>query len=249
MMRRPRTWESAGTVMYSKISRLSQMWLPVVMTWAPRSKSSSAMDGVMPKPPAAFSPLTTRRSTALVSRTWGRCSRTMWRPAEPKTSPTKRMFTEEVYMVMRWRNAGVYGDRLIGSGAGCVSFLSMAQSGRFQLSVRVLAVLASEPDAMHTSAAIAEALKESAVMVRRTFLLLHKAGLIEQKKGPHGGAKLKIPAKQIGLGDVFEAVAGDWLSIEDKAVSAWIKKVRADAVKAMNEHSLAGVVKRLKKTK
>jgi DNA-binding IscR family transcriptional regulator len=139
--------------------------------------------------------------------------------------------------------------RVIGSGAGCVSFLSMAQSGRFQLSVRVLAVLATEPDAMHTSAAIAEALKESAVMVRRAFLLLHKAGLIEQKKGPHGGAKLKIPAKQIGLGDVFEATAGDWLSIEDKAVSLWIKKVRADAVKAMNEHSLAGVVKRLKKTK
>jgi hypothetical protein len=45
--------------MYSKISRLSQMWLPVVMTWAPRSKSSSAMEGVMPKPPAAFSPLMT----------------------------------------------------------------------------------------------------------------------------------------------------------------------------------------------
>lgn len=136
---------------------------------------------------------------------------------------------------------------MIESGVGCVSFLSMAQSGRFQLSVRVLAVLAGEPNAMHTSAAIAEALKESAVMVRRTFLLLHKAGLVEQKKGPHGGAKLKIPAKQIGLGDVYEATAGDWLSIEDKAVSAWIKKVRGDAIGAMNEHSLAGVVKRLKK--
>ena len=123
----------------------------------------------------------------------------------------------------------------------------MAQSGRFQLSVRILAVLASEPEAMHTSSAIAEELKESAVMVRRAFLLLHKAGLIEQKKGPHGGAKLKVPAKQIGLGDVFEASAGDWLSIEDKAVSALIKKVRGDAVAAMNEHTLAGVVKRMKK--
>jgi DNA-binding IscR family transcriptional regulator len=123
----------------------------------------------------------------------------------------------------------------------------MAQSGRFQLSVRILAVLASEPGAMHTSSAIAEELKESAVMVRRAFLLLHKAGLIEQKKGPHGGAKLKVPAKQIGLGDVFEASAGDWLSIEDKAVSAWIKKVRGDAVAAMNEHTLSGVVKRMKK--
>jgi DNA-binding IscR family transcriptional regulator len=125
----------------------------------------------------------------------------------------------------------------------------MAQSERFQLSVRVLAVLAGEPDAMHTSAAIAEALKESAVMVRRTFLLLHKAGLIVQKKGPHGGAKLKLSPKQIGLGDVFEASAGDWLSVDDKAVTGLMKKVRGDAVAAMNEHSLAGVVKRLKKGK
>jgi DNA-binding IscR family transcriptional regulator len=124
----------------------------------------------------------------------------------------------------------------------------MAQSGRFQLSVRVLTVLAGAPDAMHTSAAIAEELKESAVMVRRAFLLLHKAGLIEQRKGPNGGAKLKVAAKQIGLGDVFVATEGEWLSIEDKAVASLIKKVRADAVAAMNEHSLSGVVKRMKKS-
>ena len=86
-------------------------------------------------------------------------------------------------------------------------------------------------------------------MVRRPFLLLHKAGLIVQRKGPHGGAKLKLPAKQIGLGDVFEATAGDWLSLDYKAVNGWIKKVRGDAVAAMNEHSLAGVVKRMKKGK
>jgi DNA-binding IscR family transcriptional regulator len=92
-------------------------------------------------------------------------------------------------------------------------------------------------------------LKESAVMVRRTFLLLHHAGLIEQRKGPHGGARLKKPAKQIGLGDVFEATAGDWLSLEEKAVSGWMKKVRGDAVGAMNQHSLAGVVKRMRKGK
>jgi DNA-binding IscR family transcriptional regulator len=124
----------------------------------------------------------------------------------------------------------------------------MAQSGRFQLSVKVLTVLAGAPEKMHTSAAIAEELKESAVMVRRAFLLLHKAGLIEQRKGPNGGAKLKVPAKQIGLGDVFVATEGEWLTIEDKAVASLMKKVRADAVAAMNEHSLSGVVKRMKKS-
>jgi DNA-binding IscR family transcriptional regulator len=125
----------------------------------------------------------------------------------------------------------------------------MAQSGRFQLSVRVLTVLAETPDAMHTSAAIAKELKESAVMVRRSFLLLHKAGLIEQRKGPNGGAKLKIPAKQIGLGDVFVATEGEWLTLDDKAVAQLMKKVRGDAVAAMNEHSISGVAKRLKKAK
>ena len=100
---------------------------------------------------------------------------------------------------------------------------------------------------MHTSAAIAEKLHESAVMVRRTFLLLHKAGLIVQRKGPNGGAKLKLPAKQIGLGDIFDATAGPWFTVEDKALDGWLKKVRGDAIAAMNEHSLGGVVKRLKK--
>jgi DNA-binding IscR family transcriptional regulator len=125
----------------------------------------------------------------------------------------------------------------------------VANSERFQLGVRVLAVLAEKPEGMLTSAEIADTLKESAVMVRRSFLLLHKAGLIMQRKGPHGGAKLKVSPKQIGLGDVFAATAGDWLSIEDKAVAGLMKKVRQDAVEAMNEHSIAGVVKRLKKAK
>jgi DNA-binding IscR family transcriptional regulator len=125
----------------------------------------------------------------------------------------------------------------------------VANSERFQLGVKVLSVLAEKPDGMLTSAEIADALKESAVMVRRSFLLLHKAGLIMQRKGPHGGAKLKVAPKQIGLGDVFAATSGDWLTVEDKAVAGLMKKVREDAVEAMNEHSLAGVVKRLKKGK
>ena len=81
----------------------------------------------------------------------------------------------------------------------------MAQSGRFGLSVRVLGVLAAEPEAMLTSAVIAERLKTSPVMVRRVFGTLSKAGLIVQRKGPSGGAKLKVAAREIGLGDVFLA--------------------------------------------
>jgi len=100
---------------------------------------------------------------------------------------------------------------------------------------------------MHTSAAIAEELRESAVMVRRCFLLLHKSGLIEQRKGPHGGAKLRLPAKQIGLGDIYLATEGDWLLLREPAIEGLLKRVRAEGVSAMNETTLAQILKRIKK--
>ena len=101
---------------------------------------------------------------------------------------------------------------------------------------------------MHTSAAIAEELHESAVMVRRCFLLLQKSGLIEQRKGPHGGARLKVAAKQIGLGDVYLATEGDWLVLGDPSLAGLLKRVRAEGVLAMNETTLAQMVKRMKKS-
>ncbi len=123
----------------------------------------------------------------------------------------------------------------------------MAQSGRFGLSVRVLGVLALQPEAMMTSAAIAEKLGTSPVMVRRVFGALSKAGLIVQRKGPSGGAKLKVVAREIGLGDVFAAAGGAWLEVEDAALDGLLKRVRGDAVEAMNETSVAAVAKRMRK--
>jgi DNA-binding IscR family transcriptional regulator len=101
---------------------------------------------------------------------------------------------------------------------------------------------------MHTSAAIAEELGTSAVMVRRIFSALHGAGFIVQKKGPQGGARLhpKVTAKAIGLGDVFLAVEPDWLSAADTTLDAVTKKVRQAAVSAMNETSIATVAKKAK---
>jgi DNA-binding IscR family transcriptional regulator len=123
----------------------------------------------------------------------------------------------------------------------------MAQSGRFGLSLKILTVLASEPDSMHTSSAIAETLTESAVMVRRCFLLLHKKGLIEQRKGPHGGAKLKLAPKQIGLGDVYLATEDDWLLLDDPAIAGLLKRTRQEGVSAMNDTTLATILKRIRK--
>ena len=107
----------------------------------------------------------------------------------------------------------------------------MAQSGRFGLCVRVLTVLASEPAKMQTSAVIAVKLQTSPVMVRRAFGMLSKAGFIVQRKGPAGGARLKVAAKAIGLGDVFAACGGAWLETGDAALEGLLKRVRADTIK------------------
>jgi DNA-binding IscR family transcriptional regulator len=100
---------------------------------------------------------------------------------------------------------------------------------------------------MHTSAEIAETLQESAVMVRRCFLLLHKKGLVEQRKGPHGGARLKLSPKQIGLGDVYVATEGDWLVLDDPTIAGLLSRVRSEGVLAMNETTLAQILKRIRK--
>src|SRR3954447_17265550 len=53
--------------------------------------SSSASLGVMPTPPAAFSPLMTTKSAASSSHSAGTSSRTTRRPVRPTTSPMKRI--------------------------------------------------------------------------------------------------------------------------------------------------------------
>ena len=84
-------------------------------------------------------------------------------------------------------------------------------------------------------------------MVRRCFLLLHKKGLIDQRKGPHGGAKLKLPAKQIGLGDIYAASEDGWLTLNEPAIGGLLKRATDDGVQALNETTLAQVLKRIRK--
>src|SRR3954447_5963391 len=60
------------------------------MTSTPAAKSSSAIFGVMPRPPAEFSPLTTTNVGAWRSRSAGRSPRSVRLPSDPTTSPTKR---------------------------------------------------------------------------------------------------------------------------------------------------------------
>lgn len=88
------------------------------------------------------------------------------------------------------------------------------------------------------------------MMVRRTFLLLQKAGLILQRKGPSGGARLKVSAKQIGMGQIYAAAEGEWISFgeaESSGLSSLEKRLRKDVLEAMNGTTLAQVAKRAAK--
>ena len=101
---------------------------------------------------------------------------------------------------------------------------------------------------MHTSAEIATALKTSPVMVRRIFPALHTAGFIVQRKGPQGGAQLDATPKSIGFGDVFAATGGEWPTTGEKAADMFLARARTDAIAAMNETTIAALIKKKKKS-
>ena len=104
---------------------------------------------------------------------------------------------------------------------------------------------------MHTSDSIAEKIGGSAVVIRRLFSAMHKAGLITQRKGPNGGARLKHSAKQTGMGDIYRAAEGHWLASPElpASISGTLKDAEQEAIDAMNETTLAQIAKRLKKSK
>lgn len=124
----------------------------------------------------------------------------------------------------------------------------MAQSGRFSLALRVLCLLAEHPNQRQTSASLAEATGTGPVMVRRLFGVLHKHGFIIQRKGPAGGAQLKHSAKSIGLGDIFLAAEPDWLQVDDPTLDPILQRTRKSTIAAMNETTLAHLVKKRKKS-
>src|ERR1700733_3122344 len=101
------------------------------MTSMPRSKSSSASEGVIPKPAAAFSQLAMTRSTACCRRSSGRRSFTIARPGRPKMSPMKRIFKVRWYHAKKGAGrAPANGNRLL---AGDFSgFEEIVISGRIQ---------------------------------------------------------------------------------------------------------------------
>jgi len=117
----------------------------------------------------------------------------------------------------------------------------MAANTRFATGVHAMVLLAAEPDGLQTSEDVAGKLSINPVVIRRVFSLLHRAGLLESQKGPHGGSRLAKPAKTITLADVYKALDGGdvfhaaSLSGQTARVGSALKKVFEDAESALRE--------------
>jgi len=117
----------------------------------------------------------------------------------------------------------------------------MAANTRFATGVHAMVLLAAEPDGLQTSEDVAGKLNINPVVIRRVFSLLHRAGLLESQKGPHGGSKLARSPKTISLADIYRALDGGdlfhtaSLSGQTAKVSSALKKVFDGAESALRE--------------
>lgn len=132
----------------------------------------------------------------------------------------------------------------------------MALNARFVTGIQALVLLAAEPEKLHRSEDVAHTLGTNPVVVRRIFGELQKAGLIQSHKGPSGGSKLAVTAKEITLRDIHRAVQPQGVLQAPKTSSvpglaAALKGVMNDASRALEkelaETTLAQLVKKAQK--
>ena len=132
----------------------------------------------------------------------------------------------------------------------------MALNTRFTTGIHALVLLAAEPGKLHRSADVARRLKTNSVVIRRIFLQMGRAGLIRSQKGPSGGSKLRVPAKEITLRDIHRAVYPDgFLQESDLSVipglRSELKGIFGDSMRAyekeLNQTTLSQLVKKAAK--
>lgn len=132
----------------------------------------------------------------------------------------------------------------------------MALNARFVTGIQALVLLAAEPEKLHRSEDVAHTLGTNPVVVRRLFGELQKAGLIRSHKGPSGGSKLAMTAKQITLRDIHRAVQPQGVLQAPRAsaipgVAEALKSVLNDASRALEkelaETTLAQLAKKAQK--
>jgi Rrf2 family protein len=84
----------------------------------------------------------------------------------------------------------------------------MAANTRIATAVQILSVMVYRGSGT-TSETIATSLRTNPVVVRRILKSLEAAGLVSLRQGKDGGVALIVPAAEITLSRVFEAVEGD----------------------------------------
>ena len=82
----------------------------------------------------------------------------------------------------------------------------MKRSSRLSLALHALVHLHAQPANPLTSAVLAKCLMTNAVVVRRVLGELREAGVVTASKGPNGGWSLAMPAADITLRQVYEAM-------------------------------------------
>ena len=73
--------------------------------------------------------------------------------------------------------------------------------------LRALLALAAEDDFVSVSA-LAEAQRVPVLFLRKIMQRLHGAGIVQSRQGPFGGYRLAVPAGDVSLLTVLEAVQG-----------------------------------------
>ena len=79
-------------------------------------------------------------------------------------------------------------------------------TGELAIALHILGFLASQRGRPLTSAMLAHAYGTSPVVLRRVLSKLQRAGLVETRRGAHGGSVLARPAKDINLRQAYEAL-------------------------------------------
>jgi len=80
---------------------------------------------------------------------------------------------------------------------------------KFAISVHILSLLSTGGEEWLSSDYIAGSMNANPALVRKELSTLRAAGLVESKEGKSGGSRLRKPASQIRMSDVFQAVKED----------------------------------------
>lgn len=80
---------------------------------------------------------------------------------------------------------------------------------KFAISVHILSLLSTSGNDWVPSEYVAGSMNANPALVRKELSGLRHAGLIESKEGKNGGSRLRKPASEIRLSEIFEAVKED----------------------------------------